>query len=275
MLAFCEKTEYHLDMFSVFWHDGGSSDHMNLQNSLKPAMKFDFITPFSPWKIKFLQTSVSEAFPLWEESNSRGYTVDIFLAWQQSNLKILNVDAKYCLSAAFKSLDWLNPGIIQAYSVVNDPHENCMNIIKPKAWTLSFPRWEKLPLGSRHGNCGHSLPERARRNSQWIVCSGFGASWHTPYSSSLSVLLSSLLLESVIWKAQGKYRGYSHFYFFCCRHVPQWNMLWLKKYRCWNFLSPAQFCCAVPSLRNASTKTLVWPITKNTKQHVPSKCTYY
>ena len=57
-----------------------------------------------------------------------------------------------------------------------------------------------------------------------------------PLSLSLPPSLARLLVGICNFKkAQGKYRGYSHFYFFCCRHVPQWNIvcsgLKKKKYR--------------------------------------------
>lgn len=64
---------------------------------------------------------------------------------------------------------------------------------KPETWKLQFAR------GSRRGN------------SHWITYSGFQVSPHTPLLLLAPSVPSPLVccLESVIWKAQRKYWGYS------------------------------------------------------------------
>lgn len=89
---------------------------------------------------------------------------------------------------------------------------------------LNFSQLGKMTYRPETWKLRPHLPEGAGGNSQWIVCSGFWVSWHTPLLLlAVSVLPARLLVGICNLKSPGEIpKIYSHCYFFCCRHVPQW-----------------------------------------------------
>lgn len=116
----------------------------------------------------------------------------------------------------------------------------------------SITNWGKWPIGSRHGNCGHGLPEGAGGNSQWIVCSGFRVSWHTPLLLlSLCPPLSSAGGICNLKSPREIPRIFAFLFLLLSSCSPEkYCMFWFQSIDVGTFDVPLRFWCAVPSLRN-------------------------